>query len=278
MPDANPNRAYLNARANLKDTAKWIVTVFGATIVLVIGGGVIAKIADLDWIHTSVAAGSLLVLMIACLIPLRAAIDIVAAKLVSIETIAQSEDYAATRAFVNPWLNYRPPIATVENLYTESRRQTQIANDPTSTPVDQQKANQALDALQPRIREVIEISNTEFRRLKFESLVRVTKCVLFVIVPTLFVFLVSTHRDDQMEKPLAKPIPIRIAWSADTDSALKKAGLDEKCYAPSRPQLLQLSEKSGMRAGVLVVPRNLGPECPAVRIIVTNNNEVYPDN
>jgi hypothetical protein len=81
-----------------------------------------------------------------------------------------------------------------------------------------------------------------------------------------------------MEKQLSKPVLLQIAWGAGVEAALKKAGLEEKCYAPNRPQLLQLSEKSGLRAGVLVVPRNLGSGCPAVRVIVTNANDVYPDN
>ena len=70
----------------------------------------------------------------------------------------------------------------------------------------------------------------------------------------------------------------RIAWGAGAEAALKKAGLDEKCYAPDRPRLLQVSEKSGLRAGVLVIPKDPGPGCPIVRVIGTNANEVYPDN
>lgn len=101
MAEADANQALVAARANLKDTAKWIVTILGATIVLVIGGGLIAKIADLDWIPRLVAAGSLLALTVACLFPLRSAINIIAAKVESFQNIAESKEYASTRAIVN---------------------------------------------------------------------------------------------------------------------------------------------------------------------------------
>ena len=47
------------------------------------------------------------------------------------------------------------------------------------------------------------------------------------------------------------------------------------CYLKDPPRLLQISEKSGLRAGVLVVPHDLSDQCPAVRVVVTNANKVY---
>ena len=49
MTDTDPLKQYVDARTSLRDTAKWIVTILGATVVLVIGGGLIARIADLEW-------------------------------------------------------------------------------------------------------------------------------------------------------------------------------------------------------------------------------------
>lgn len=280
MPEPDTDQGFSSARANLKETAKWIVTIVGATIVLVIGGGLIAKIADLDFIPRLIAAGSLVILTLVCLVPLRAAIDIVAARLASFQSVAQSQEYARTRAIVNGWMagHYNPTIDTVEKLYGEYQKQTAIANDKDKSADDRQKANIAIAALQPRIREIIELANTELLRLKFDALVRATMCVLPFIGAALFIFLISSHRDDQTEKQLSRPMLLQIAWSANVEAALKKAGLEEKCYAPERPQLLQVSEKSGLRAGVLVIPKDLGPACPIVRVIVTNADEVYPDN
>lgn len=280
MPEPDTDQGFSSARANLKETAKWIVTIVGATIVLVIGGGLIAKIADLDFIPRLIAAGSLVILTLVCLVPLRAAIDIIAARLASFQSVAQSQEYARTRAIVNGWMagHYNPTIDTVEKLYGEYQKQTAIANDKDKSADDRQKANIAIAALQPRIREIIELANTELLRLKFDALVRATMCVLPFIGAALFIFLISSHRDDQTEKQLSRPMLLQIAWSANVEAALKKAGLEEKCYAPERPQLLQVSEKSGLRAGVLVIPKDLGPACPIVRVIVTNADEVYPDN
>jgi hypothetical protein len=90
----------------------------------------------------------------------------------------------------------------------------------------------------------------------------------------LFVFLVSTHKEDATEKLLKKPALMSIPWSADVESVLKAAGMSEKCYAKVRPQLLQISEMSGLRAGVIVIPRDLGAGCNAVRITVGNDHEI----
>jgi len=280
VPKRDTDSEFSSARANLKETAKWIVTIIGATIVLVIGGGLIAKIADLDLIPRLIAAGSLVILTLACLVPLRAAIDIVAARLVPFQSVAESNEYAATRAVVNGWMagHYNPAINSVEKLYAAYQNQTAIANDQTKSAADRETANAHLKGLQPRITEIIELANTELLRLKFDALVRTTTFVLPFIGAALFVFLVYTHHDDQMEKQLSQPTFLQIAWSADVEAALKKAGWDEKCYAPDRPRLLQVSEKSGLRAGVLVIPKAPGPACPIVRVIVTNASEVYPDN
>jgi hypothetical protein len=280
LPDTDPNKTFVDSRTSLKDTAKWIVTIIGATVVLVIGGGLVAKIADLDWTPRLIAAGSLLVLTMACLIPLRAAIDIVAAKLVSFDEIATSKLYEPTRETVNSWMaNYLSPrVGTVEALHLEYLKQSRIANDPASSDDEKKQANTLLTALQPRVKQIIELSNTEFLRRKFDALVSCTKRVLLVILASLFVFLIAIHRDDQTEKQLANPVLLQIPWNASVEAAMKKAGMDEKCYAQNRPKLLQLSEKSGLRAGVLAIPRDLGAGCPAVRVIVTNADEVYPDN
>lgn len=280
MSDADPNKVFVDARASLKDTAKWIVTIVGATIVLVIGGGLVARIADLDWMPRLIAAASLLVLTMACLIPLRAAIDIVAAKLTSFDEIATSDLYLPTRKTVNSWMSkyISSRVGTVEALHAEYLKQSHVANNPAAKDDEKIKAERLLAALQPRVRQIIELSNTEFLRRKFDALVRSTKRVLLVILGSLFAFLIAIHRDDRAEKQLAQPILLQIPWNANVEAAMKKAGLDEKCYVPTRPSLLQLSEKSGLRAGVLAIPKDLGAGCPAVRVIVTNADEVYPDN
>jgi hypothetical protein len=280
MADADPNQASVSARANLKDTAKWIVTILGATIVLIIGGGLIAKIADLDLTQRLITAGCLLVLMLLCLIPLRAAIDIIATKLESFQNIATSPEYAPARAIVNLWLAQvdSDELATVEGRYEEFLKQTRIRNNKHSSHQQKNDANARLLELQPRITDAIELSNTEYLRLKFDQMVCRTRGVLLGIAFVLTVFFIFIHTDDQTEKQLAHPMFMQIAWSADVEAALKKAGLDEKCFAPNRPHLLQVSEKSGLRAGVLVIPKDLGPACPVVRVIVTNANQVFPDN
>jgi len=58
MADTDPNKGFGDARSSLRDTAKWIVSILGATVVLVIGGGLIAKIPDLEMQPRIVSANS----------------------------------------------------------------------------------------------------------------------------------------------------------------------------------------------------------------------------
>jgi hypothetical protein len=279
VPDADPNQAVIDARANLKDTAKWIVTILGATIVLVIGGGLIGKIADLDWPQRALAALSLLAVAALCLPPLQAAAEIVASRLTSFRYMVDEREFARTRVVVNNWLRdeYPPELHSVQNLYDQYMQRVRIVNDGNRPQAVRDQAQAELDELQPYVNETVELLSTEFLRLKFDRLVHRTMYVLPFMAAALFGFLVFIHTDDQTEKQLARPMFLQIPWSADVETALKEAGLEQKCYAPDRPQLLQVSEKSGLRAGVLVIPKDLGPACPVVRVIVTDTDQVYPD-
>lgn len=280
MPDADPNQAVIDARANLKDTAKWIVTILGATIVLVIGGGLIAKIADLDWPQRVLAALSLLGVAALCLIPLKEAVDIVGSGLASFRHLAHADEFRRARQIVDGWLSdeYPDELSDVGKLYGQYAQRVRIVNDQHQTQDQQEQARTELDELAAYVAETVELLNTEFLRLKFERLVRKTMCVLPFMAVALFAFLVFLHRDDQTETQLARPVLLEVPWSADVEAAMRKAGLDEKCFVPERPRLLQISEKSGLRAGVLAIPRQLGAGCPAVRVIVSNSNGVSADN
>jgi hypothetical protein len=281
VPDTDPYKQYADTRTSLRDTAKWIVTIVGATVVLVIGGGLIAKIADLDLLPRLIASGSLLALAFICMIPLKGAIDIVATRVTPLREMVESPDFATARQIVDAWMDghYDTRIDTVGKLYNEYRNQIGIANDARRPQQDRDDANGVLQELQPRIREIIELTGTEQLRLKFDSLLRATLSILPIVGFALFIFLMSSHKEDATtEKQLAKPVLLQLAWSADIEDLLKKGGMPAKCFAKTTPRLLQISEKSGLRAGVLAIPHELSLECPAVRVVVTNANTVYLDN
>ncbi|HLH91524.1 MAG TPA: hypothetical protein VKX28_23990 [Xanthobacteraceae bacterium] len=276
MPDEDPNKRFGDARATLRETSKWIVTILGATVVLVIGGGLVAKIADLDTTQRFIAAAALVALTLFCLWPLRDALKVIANKLASFDEMVRLPDYEQARADVDHWIagQYPAAIGTMGRLHHRYVELTRIVNDPAIPELLRNDAESELDELQPRIKEVMELANTQFLRLRFEKLEKTTIWVLPGIGFALFIFLVSTHKEDATEKLLRKPIVMSIPWSTDVEGVLKAAGMSEKCYAKVRPRLLQISEMSGLRAGVIVIPRDLGAGCNAVRVIVGNDHEV----
>lgn len=212
-----------------------------------------------------------------CLVPLKGAIDIVAAKLTPLERMAVGLEFGDARKVVNEFLaaGYPPAINSIAKLYQTYLEQTRITNDLSKPQAERDAASEKLGRLQPYLREVIEITNTEFLRLKFDSMLRMTIRTLPFVGAALFGFLVFSHKDDATEKALTKPQLLQLPWSADIESQLKKAGMQASCYLKEAPHFLQVSEKSGLRAGVLVIPHDLSDQCPAVRVIVTNSNGVY---
>jgi hypothetical protein len=146
--------------------------------------------------------------------------------------------------------HFDPRINSVAKLYDEYLAQERIAHGQVAaTDEGRQAAQKALLALQPRIREVIELANTEFLRLKFDRLVTATIRVLPIMAIALFVFLVSTHRDDRTERQLDNPIVLQIPWGAQVEAAMQRAGLEQKCFAPTRPLLLQCRKKPAYAPG-----------------------------
>lgn len=115
--------------------------------------------------------------------------------------------------------------------------------------------------------------------MKFDSLLHATLSILPIVGFALFIFLMSSHKEDATtEKHLVEPVLLQLTWSANIEDVLKKGGMPARCFADTTPRLLQISEKSELRAGVLAIPHELSLECPAVRVVVTNANTVYLDN
>jgi len=245
----------------------------------VIGGGLIAKIPDLEMQPRIVSAVALLVLAAACLIPLIQAIDIVAQRTTPLKEMATSDKLARTRANVNALIesHYPPVINTVEKLYKEYQDATNILNDDAQPKAARDDAAKFLKSLQPSIREIIELCSTDHLQQKFDSLRSNIKGPLGIIAVALLAFLIFSHREDGSEKALPKPVFVKIAWSGEAEAALAKAGLDQSCYAKIRPQLVQIAERSGLRAVVIAVPDRELAGCNPVRVILTNENKLYPE-
>ncbi len=276
MADADPNKKYEDQRAALRDTAKWIVTILGATVVLVIGGGLVAKITDLDATQRFNAGLCLVALVVLCLIPLFCAIGIVSAPTAPLEDLAKKWRYCGSRRAVNKLFHiyYDARFTSVEALYEEYERQAKRAGE--GNKDEKEDAAGRLEKLQPWIRQASEATNTEYLRRKFRTMVVTTALILPLIGVALFGFLNYLHTDTATEKPLAKPVLMNAPAGADIAAGLKQAGVADTCAAGAK--LVQLTELSGLRAGVLIVPQDLGPNCPAVRAVIGNTGQLTIGN
>jgi len=167
MPDSDPYRVYADARTRIRDAAKWLVTILGSVIVLIIGGGLIANIPNLDFFHILGASVCLISLTALAAFPLWSAIRILVSPFESFEQIATKKEYQSLRDSLDAHLRTinTPELDTVDKLKTKRAEQLKLLN---ASPAPNEAAVLAvtteLDKLEPKIREVIELFSV--RRLE----------------------------------------------------------------------------------------------------------------
>ena len=282
MNGSNPNQPFIDTRTNLRDTAKWIVAILGAFIVFLVGTGSLANIGALDngprlWTALiAIAAVGLLAWR-----PFFLGLNLIASRIRSFEDMATSREFADTRQRVNSWLGPQyptqpHPINSVRLLFVRTTVVTQQSR--AGTDAEKAQANAELTELQPRVREVIELCNTEYLRLKFDELRDTLFVCLALIGVASVVFSFAANPSKATEKPVPKPYLVRIDWVTDDDAALTGAGLNQSCFSKSHPAILVLSEMEGLRAGALAVPAAISEACKPVRVVLTNEGRLVAPN
>jgi hypothetical protein len=127
-----------------------------------------------------------------------------------------------------------------------------------------------------KMNEAVELCSVKETEIRFNTLLQTLKISggLAVISFAIFAWAANPAKDKESEKIRAKPLLEKIDWNAQDEAALKRAGLSDECQKLGHPALVIVSDLSGMRSGVVAIPVSLGPKCPPVRVVLTDENRL----
>jgi hypothetical protein len=290
-------------RANIRDTAKWIIVSFGTIAAFAIGGSNLSQLGSMDQsLRLYVALFCLIVGAIACLVPLWSAINIMTMKMVGLDQIVGSSKYSKARKNVEKkyMTQFEPEINTVDKLsktYKESVDSYRDLNE----LVDNLRAKASKDdeesirlrektselasvkstvrALWRRTTEALEFCSSEQQALEFDKLLGEMRCYGTIAIGLFAVFAWAANpaKDLGSEKNLRNPRIVSFNWNDEAEDTIRKSGVKDDCLKSGHPSLAVTSEMSGLRAGVLAIPADL-KKCDPVRLIMTSDGKlVAPD-
>jgi hypothetical protein len=109
MAEDDPTKAYVDAIANIKDTAKWFIASFGAVLAVMLGG---IQLNAFGFSYPSGIKlpvwGSLIFTIGAVVWSLYLAVDVLVSEGVSLDQLRNEPAFASIRAFINRQWSYLP--------------------------------------------------------------------------------------------------------------------------------------------------------------------------
>jgi hypothetical protein len=264
MADADEAKPFADARANLRDTAKWVIASAAGVLAVVIGGSSFSGIGSLELgvrLGAAIAA-AVLGVGLASLIFGRA-IDVIASGLISIYELAGDDRYAVARDRINAHLSsqFPPSINSLRKLALSHRRLMRQRNS--SNKRTRAAAERDLDQLQPYVSHATQLCLTEDVRVRFDRLTGLLKVSGPFALLSFVVFAWSANPPKDPEKPVKPPVEMSLTEDADNRRALQDAKVPEACFKTG-VRVLVLAERPG-RVGGILVPMD---KCPPLRVQV----------
>jgi len=266
----DPLSAFADARASLRDNAKWVLSGTGALVVIVVGGTTISQVGALVpgscrfWL----AVGSGLFGLLLCAVPFNLAVEVLASELVSMRQFVDAKWGARKIAFekvstlTDPYLAERS-VRKFVDAYEALLKQ---ADDP--DPTKSKAANDQIDVLKPTYDEIAQACMTQLVSVQFKRLINSLRMPGVLILLSFLVFAWAANPPKETNTTLPAAI-VTLGVDADGAASLKAAGLDPVCYAPAA-RVLELSQTpAGMISGVLLPPRDgMAAKCLPTRVTV----------
>ena len=281
MPDdadqslSNQRLNLSNARAGIRETAKWVVVASAGVATLVIGGSSFSSLGSIDWgWRLALAVGSALVGATLCWKPFSAAVDVLTIRIHALDDIVTDPSFSTVVNKVNPILRKQNPpgMKTVQEViaaYNRARTvyyHTMTRTDNTAT----ERAKTALQGKMKRADEVMELCSTEQLVETFDALMRCLKTFGPVIIVAFLCFAWAANPAKEAGTDLPKPLPTPIAWSTEDEAVLVAAGFPKGCLRQHHPQLVAVAQKAALRTSAIAISEITDGTCPPVRIDITS--------
>jgi hypothetical protein len=279
VSDSDPYADYNNARAAMRETAKWIVSGAAALIIFVVGASTVSSLGSMSsgqWRFWA-AIGAAVAGLALCWWPFTKAIAVLRPQLMTLRNFVHPSDetFRKVRDSVNNVLASQLPPAyptlQVFSAYYETQRRA--AFDPGSAV--------AADAL-ARFKQArtihglgLQMCLTEYMACRFVELIRSIKRwpgPAIVAAFIAFAYFANPPKEAEGGKPIAHPQVLDIATTTANNEAFANAKVAEICYK-TQAKMIALEDLVGNRISGVLAPRP-GAPCERTRLILLADGRI----
>jgi len=255
---ANPFR---DGRANLRDTARWMVSGAVGAATLIVGSSTISQLGSMEiscprfWI----AIGSLIAAAGLCWFPFIKAVDVLRSEVLTLRRFmdAQAGEFRQASDGVSGLLGVLPQGTSMQDFVRDYPAERSAA---WKAAPDLASAEKAVADLDGRIQTCLEACISQLVAIRFERLVKAIKFPGCVILLTFLLFTWAANPPKDAVKLFDKPYA--EALTAERIARLKAANVDPACYGPGARLVAVAGAEAGPQTAILIPPRPDTPACP----------------
>jgi hypothetical protein len=269
---ADPFRA---GRANLRDTAKWLIAASAGAASLIVGSSTFSQLGAMDLRDHRLWVAVLAVIVAAglCWIPFTRAIDVLRSDLVSLHKFASatSGDFKAATDDVSALLGTLPEGC---DLRAFAARFPQLRTDAWNAAPDAASKAAAIADLDARFDTYREACSSQLVAIRFQHLVAALWRYGWAILLSFLVFAYAANPPKDAltltDKPILEPLgPERIG-------VLTAAGVKPACL-PGAQLLVVATPDSGARIALLMPPPGGPADCAVRRVRLEGGRILHVD-
>jgi hypothetical protein len=258
-------------RANLRDTAKWMVSGIAGAATLIVGSSTISQLGALDphgW-RLWVALGTLIAAAGLCWVPFSRAVAVLRSELLTLEGFvgAPGGEFRKAADDVSSLMGASLEGMSLRNFVLAYRT---LRSKAWKDAKDQASAEKAVAGLDSQYLACREACVSQLVAVRFDALVWALKYLGSVIL-LFFLAFTWTANPPKDVKLLDKPYEAPLT---DEDGArLSAAGVPAACYAPGARLVAVAAPPAGPQTAVLIPPRP-GIQGCAVRTVTVSRGRV----
>jgi hypothetical protein len=263
---------FKDGRANLRDTAKWMISGIAGAATLIVGSSTLSQLGALEpsnprlWI----ALAALLAAASLCWIPFVRAVDVLRSELLTLEGFVAAADgeFRQSADVVAGLMGAFPGGLSMRDFVRDYRAlRTKAWND----APDRASAEKAIASLDDRYQTCREACVSQLVALRFDRLVQALKMPGALILLTFLVF--TWMANPPKDAPRLFDKPYVEALTPERIAALRSAGVAPACYGPGARLVAVGAPDAGPQTAILMPPPAVAPGC-ALRTVTISGGAI----
>jgi hypothetical protein len=263
MPDRDENQPYLDAVANLRDTAKWIMSSSAALAVLILGGTSLNGLGSLEFgLRLWLEIGSSVVSIAFVALIMAMAVRVLAStKGINIDALATEREFARHRQYLDSEvLKYLlAPYQTLVVLRdTYNMRRAALPN-----------GSDAFQICNGYVTYALTVAKWLDVTYRFRAMNRVFIVSLVFILIAMYAFIWAANPPKDIGKDLERPLAAQVAFPVDGVDALRAAGFAQNCVQPTLHVLIYKERPANIVEAYTLPDKSPMPSvtCPIRKIV-----------